>query len=481
MKKIFFLAALFSISMGSIFVTSCSKTDDMVLTSTGASPSNQDDLLYEGMEITYIDSLVDMYSKVLAKSLNNNELRMVVKNMALRMFDGDYDILCTELQNVSLNSTGRTVAELLAASYSSIFQGSGADFLDEVNNSLPNLQVAVPIHIDRWDPAGYRPFVDPLPMDLDDRVDVMVEGYDGTLSRIHVSSQHEPDFPVIVVGVSERVDIKGVLINGPYGEPKPIGKIPSPVSNLICEYTTAANAVRLRWPVVEGATGYEVYQTNDLGNDVVIGTTSGSENIFNSTGLETCRTYQYMVRAFNDAGLSSFSNFAEITATDRCSGSPLRVKSFRFSDSGLNSVECWLRGGPEVQLRVIKSNLTGTGSDILKATGTPFEPSRRQAKSTYYCDYAITSSWTQSRYNDVLDFEWREEDNRFPITIHVKASYTGDTLRTLAGMVNVNASTEFDVSTDSHIASHKVCFWDPKEYQYGSLPAGFVFNTDANL
>lgn len=480
MKKIFFLAALFSISMGSIFVTSCSKTDDMVLTSTGARPSNQDDLLYEGMEITYVDSLVDMYSKVLAKSLNNNELRMVVKNMALRMFDGDYDILCTELQNVRLNSTGRTVADLLAASYSAIFQGSGADFLDEVNNSLPNLQVAVPIHIDIWNPVGYVPFVVPLPLELNDRDNVMLEGYDRNLAIIHVSSLHKPDFPVIVVGVSERVDIKGALIIGPYGEPKPIGKIPSPVSNLICEYTTAANAVRLRWPVVEGATGYEIYQTDDLGNDVVIGTTSGSENIFNSTGLGTCRTYQYMVRAFNDAGLSSFSNIAEITATNRWSGAPLRLKSLRFSEAGLSNVEGWYRGGPEIKLRVIKSSNAGTDSEIMY-TSPLIEADRDEATSLVSCNHVLFTSWAQSRYSDVLDFEWREQDNFNWENISVKASYTIDTLRTFLGVVNVNAGVEFKVSFNSDIASQKVCFWDPKEYQYGSMATGFIFNVDANL
>lgn len=478
MKKIFFLAALFSISMGSIFVTSCSKTDDMVLMSTGARPSNQDDLLYEGMEITYVDSLVDMYSKVLSKSLNNNELRMIVKNMALTMFDGDYDILCTELQNVRLNSTGRTVAELMAASYSSIFQGSGADFLDEVNNSLPNLQVAVPIHIDRWNPVGYVPFVVPLPLELNDRDNVMLEGYDRNLAIIHVSSLNEPDFPVIVVGISERVDRKGSLIVGT--GPKAIDHIvPFPVSNLRCEYTTAANAVRLRWPAVEGATGYEVYKTDDLGNDVVIGTTSGTANIFNSTGLETARTYQYMVRAFNDEGLSSYSNLAEITATDRYSGAPLRLKTLQFSDRGLRSVEGWYRGGPEIRLRIIKANQP-TDSSIVMCSA-PFYPTRRQATSSFTCNHVLISSWAQSRYSDVLDFEWREEDNFFPTDVTVKASYTIDTMRTFLGMINVNASAEFHASFNSHIASQKVCFWDPKEHQYGSMSAGFTFNVDASL
>lgn len=59
--------------------------------------------------------------------------------------------------------------------------------------------------------------------------------------------------------------------------------------------------------------------------------------------------------------------------------------------------------------------------------------------------------------------------------------YTIDTLRTLSGRASVNASTEFTVSTNSDIARRDVCYWDPKEFNYGSLASGFVFNVDANI
>lgn len=440
-------------------------------------------------DVDLINGVIDQYSKVIAVALENVEFREIVKQLAMQQFDGDYDVLVTDLHEKELPNTGKTVSDFLASIVDDYFfeefKMDGKSFLDEVVSVIPNLQLAVPILIEEWEPTIYRPYVIPLPFDFEDGKDCMVEGYDDELSTIQVSSKEEPDFPVIVVSVSERVDRNGCLYITPSGILKEIAgvSLPSP-SRLYCEYTTAANAVRLRWPLVPGATGYAVYQTDDFGYDVLIGTTSGTENIFNSTGLETARTYQYMVRSIDsDGGYSSYTNVAEITATDRRSGDPLRLKSFQFSKDGLYAVESYLKGAPEVQLRIIKPDGTGDNTVVLHTVRYDTPTRSAVTSSPYVCNEVMFSSWTQSRYNDVLIFEWREIDNCFPVPIHVSASYTIDTLRTLLGVVNVNASTEFDVSTNSHIGRHSVCYWDPKNYSYGSsnLASGFTFSVDANL
>lgn len=483
MKKIFFTIATLTMLVGSFYTVSCSKiTDFPIGDSKDPIGGGMGNALYEGMTVQYVDELIDTFARVLSRSLENVEFRTELKNQVELMFDNDYDVLYSSLATVELKKTGGTVSDLLATKYRTLYNESGEDFFHALHYNLPNLQISVPIHLDKWNPSSYRPYVIPLPIEFNDGEDVLVNGYDGDSVRISVSSKEEPKYPVIVISISERVDRNGnLLIDSKDSSVSLNGdNLPAP-NHLYCEYTTAANAVRLRWPLVSGATGYAIYQTDDLGNDVLIGTTSATENIFNSTGLTASQTYQYMVRSFDNNGYSPYSNFAEITATNRKSGDPLRLKSFQFSDEGLYAVESYLKGAPEILLRIIKSDNTGDSTVILYSSR--FDPSSRNAVTSapYLCNELIFSSWTQSRYNDVIIFEWREIDNKFPVPVHITALYTIDNLRTLSGRVSVNASTEFTVSTNSDIARRDVCYWDPKEFNYGSLASGFVFNVDANI
>lgn len=482
--KILLLAASVIVSSMMLALESCTKEKDSVLDIPSAKN-------YPGLEedVALTNEFIDKYSKVIAVALENVDFRMLVKQSALQQFDGDYDVLVTDLHEKELPTSGKSVFDFLSSVVDDYFleefKMDGRSFLDEVVSVIPNLQLAVPIHIEKWEPAAFRPYVIPLPFDFVDGEDYMVDGYDDKLSTIQVSSKIKPNFPIIVVGVSERINKDGHPYKIPSGPLKEIAEVlfPAP-SHLYCEYTTAANAVRLRWPLVPGAVGYAVYQTDDMGNDVLIGTTSGTENIFNSTGLETARTYQYMVRSIDSDGeYSSYTNVAEITATDRRSGDPLRLKSFQFSKDGLYAVESYLKGAPEVQLRIIKPDGTGDNTVVLHTVRYDIPTRSAVTSSPYVCNEVMFSSWTQSRYNDVLIFEWREIDNCFPDEVNIKASYTIDAMRTFLGRLDVNASTMFKVSTNSHIARHNVCYWDPKNYSYGNpdLTAGFTFSVDANL
>lgn len=116
--------------------------------------------------------IINQYSKVISTALKNVDFRSLIKQLAIVCTDGDYDILNNVLLNYRLpNSTDsvRTfISNIVNESYIDEFELSGTEFLELVNNTIPNLQISVPVECDEWDPETYTPYVIPLPIDFDE-------------------------------------------------------------------------------------------------------------------------------------------------------------------------------------------------------------------------------------------------------------------------------------------------------------------------
>ena len=98
------------LSIGLMF-TACQKED--VNTVTGPDSAMDNSLTFSLFEK---NEMIEDYAFILAQTMSENDLRSKIKAEAKLMFDGDYDILVSSLENRLLYERGITVKKLLLAS-----------------------------------------------------------------------------------------------------------------------------------------------------------------------------------------------------------------------------------------------------------------------------------------------------------------------------------------------------------------------------
>ena len=147
-----------------------------------------------------INASLDALAKSLAASLGDADLRSTIHNAVEKRFDGDEDALWSSLASVPTFSSkvaGRSQSGAAAA---------------DLAAKLPQLQIAVPVHFDSWDPATYRPLVAYFPQGVDDTKVKTLTAYDAAGRAVQVDAQQGPQQPLIVVGLNERTDEAGKLL-----------------------------------------------------------------------------------------------------------------------------------------------------------------------------------------------------------------------------------------------------------------------------
>ena len=159
------------------------------------------------------NDLIENYAKILSSSLGNPELRKAIKTEALLKFDGDNDILVSKLHSMTLASSNRNIESIIRSSaVTTKSNGYLGSITDAIHEQFPNLQVAVPVHCDEWDTENYTPLVAYLPFDYNEDEATHIKAFDQQGNEYLLSTEEEPNVPVIVVSISERVDENGNLI-----------------------------------------------------------------------------------------------------------------------------------------------------------------------------------------------------------------------------------------------------------------------------
>ena len=127
------------------------------------------------------------------------------------MFDGDYDILYKNFRKTSF-SDGENFQQKIAA------RMSGGDIngktsaiaqLDAIASNIPNLQISVPQHTETWNAEEESPWVIYIPQNFQEGVTKKLKAFDPKGVEHWIDADIIPDFPVVVVGTSERVDEDG--------------------------------------------------------------------------------------------------------------------------------------------------------------------------------------------------------------------------------------------------------------------------------
>lgn len=170
----------------------------------------------------------------------------------------------------------------------------------------PSLQFVVPVHIDNWD-SQFIPPVTFIPENYDEHLNQSITAFKGA-KKLNILTTSEPSFPVIVIGLNERIG-KGVRSTEP------------PILDITLKGDDFESGIRLEWDFnsfENEIDGYHIFR-KEAGqqNFVHIGENPTLENkIFNDVSVTANKSYSYYVRAFNNFGMSMASNIVTITAPD---------------------------------------------------------------------------------------------------------------------------------------------------------------------
>ena len=165
-----------------------------------------------------INQSLDTMAKNFAKVTTNPNLRSQIRDLAAERFDGDTNVLYKTLASET------NVRQALAQAHNSglDIQASNAETLvaiDKLASNIPYFQVAVPVHLDTWDPETYTPLVGFMPAGVEDTELKTITAYDAQGNAHTLDAQNEPDVPVIVLGLNERTDETGKVLPA-YSSPK---------------------------------------------------------------------------------------------------------------------------------------------------------------------------------------------------------------------------------------------------------------------
>lgn len=156
-----------------------------------------------------INQSLDSMAKLVAGAVTDDQFRQEIYDGAAKQFDGDTNVLWETLADEP------GVQSTLATTYN--LEGSARSLdatsaIESVASEIPRFQVAVPAKFDEWDPAKYTPLVAYMPQGVDDTTLETVTAYDASGTAYELDAQVEPANPVIVLGVNERTDENGNLL-----------------------------------------------------------------------------------------------------------------------------------------------------------------------------------------------------------------------------------------------------------------------------
>jgi hypothetical protein len=446
-------------------------------------PKNQS-RVPEEITLAEKNEMIENYAYILATSMYDNELRSTIKQEAQVKFDGDYDILSSNLESIVMARKDIPVKEFLLSSANSrncplkSTTNKNKDladnkFFNAVRKTIPNLQVSVPVHCDEWDTKNYVPLVAFLPSDYDERTTDSVVAFDSYGKKHLLSTAEEPAKPVLVVSISERVDQNGTKIGTtdeymkfmPNTTIQPVTTLksePSGPKNLTISHGPARTII-LQWTDVEDETGYEVWrmlQPNET-HFYNLAKTIRNDNGFVNGNIAVGTKVWYKVRALNNDGYSSWSPIMATTVSPRNDGEWLKIKRMKFSKSALRAVESWVSGAPELRLRIVQGSENGASTVF---TSGRMEPARRKdIADTWWNKEIPLFSWSTNTYGTVLTFDWQEEDNISKMEFTVSASYEA---KALGGKIKVGGNVKFTVDKNGSIGNTSVMWWHNKDQIY---------------
>ena len=465
-KKILSIAAIAILVVCTAMFVSCNKEDEFV--------NGNYHYQLKAKELERENAVIDQYGRLISKALLNPVFREGLKKAVMEKFDGDYDVLAINLMSDSIEAH-TMMAKILKETYCENFEaeyGEAYDkFLTNTFSTIPNLQISIPVNCDDWNTSSYIPYVLPLYVDQKEGKGEMVQAFNGLNETFMFDMGKEPDVPVVVISISERIDSKLKFKNliGCRFTPMKSATVGPDSLVVIRNY---ARELELYWPDVAGELGYRIYRKSSSGNYTEIATTGANENLYIDENLTPGARYHYRVCSYNEDGNSPYTNVYSRHASYRNDGSTLKIKSIKFVDEdALQKYEAWVRGDPELKFYIISANASTDKTEKLY-TSRVFEPARRRdlfGNNGWTINESLPN-WDKDKCGDVLTFYWIEEDTGAEITFEIN----GKIEQTIGSSTKASVGTSAKVTIkdgDDVIGQNDVNFWDPltKEYSIGGF------------
>ncbi|MFB9751156.1 fibronectin type III domain-containing protein [Paenibacillus hodogayensis] len=144
-------------------------------------------------------------------------------------------------------------------------------------------------------------------------------------------------------------------------------QVPAPGAPVLHSATAGNGQATLTWNLVNGATGYRVFQSNTPGTyGAELGSVSGSVYSYSATGLTNGTTYYFTVKATNAGGDSPASNEVSATPQVPAPGAPI-LQSATAGDG--QATLTWSSINGANSYKVFQSQIPGTYGAELNTVG----------------------------------------------------------------------------------------------------------------
>lgn len=415
--------------------------------------------------IQQTNNFIKQYALCVAKIIENVEIRRIIKEEAMKKIDGDFDILASDLHKQELGN-GIDIGELLSGLLEEYNTGNQSDYLYSILNAIPNLQVSVPVNCEEWECDSFVPHVVPVDVDFDDKNSQNITGFDANGKQYTYSLKEDPSIPVIVVSVSERIDENGNM-RWEEGEEVYLAKdfdslcvsnrdTPPFPSSLTLHHGDRREII-LEWSDVVGENGYKIYRKSGGGDFILRATVSANNNGYVDQNLNYGTRYWYKVRSFNSDGVSAFSPINTTIASARRDGQQLAINRMMFNTSDdLNQVESWIRGVPELKVRVIRGLKNSSTAEYVFRSAVFSPPSRSEIVGQWWNNEIVIGNWYTDVIGTILVFDWEEEDLVTPNTVTLTGKYENKE----TGTFEFGGTLQFSVSDNGPIGFTSVYYWD---------------------
>ena len=197
---------LLTLILGALLLGGCQEELTEPDTSAVEPAVKTDARLVPVSKLTAQDQQMVTFAKSLAKSLEDQAMREYVKAEALKMFDGEHNLLYEFVRQQSVGD--QLFSARLADSYVSNNPNSRVNaraLFEQEMQDIPLLNIGVPIHTESWDIENFVPWVGVLTSDYNEQTSEKIRAYDSD-GRLHlIDAKIEPDFPVVFVRLNERL------------------------------------------------------------------------------------------------------------------------------------------------------------------------------------------------------------------------------------------------------------------------------------
>lgn len=235
---------------------------------------------------------------VLNKSLiHSSDFRSTVKIEAEKKFDGDINVLFSDLVKKTIKvetksgNTQLSIGDYLNGFYN-VTKSSSQSIVDSLQKTYPLLQIAIPVHSDEWD--GSTPLkVAYVPSPFDEKNTTTIPAICPDGSWVSLDAKSEPNEPVIVLSQNERSSGTSIIRDSLIPL-KPVLKPDTP-QNLTA--VVANDYIELNWDKVTCDT-YRIYRKGPNDTDFArIG--SSNSATYNDKAIVANCVYFYYVVAVN--------------------------------------------------------------------------------------------------------------------------------------------------------------------------------------